>query len=224
MYLLFNDQRGTAISSLLRTVISILAFNAVFLTISIKNGISGHDDPLFYFQERRGVTFFSALFLGCTCLTNLIVSYLHHKLDTASRFLNFWFISAFGFFYLCLDEYFMIHEGMDRAILESFGKDPHLINFDAWILGGFGLIGIGLFWYFRSELFKYRDFFILFFIAMACFSVMVLFDHYGSHSSPWMIFEDSFKILGSTFFLGSYLSALAGYHKRLFNRFNAKGF
>ena len=113
---------------------------------------------------------------------------------------------------------------MDRAILESFGKDPRLLNFDALILGGFGLLGMGLFWYFRNELLKYREFSILFFVAGGCFLMMVLFDHYGSHASHWMILEDSFKLLGVTFFMGSYLSALAGYHNRLFNRFNTKGF
>jgi len=36
---------------------------------------------------------------------------------------NFWLFSAIGFLYLCMDEYFMAHEGMDEWIGLLFKKN-----------------------------------------------------------------------------------------------------
>src|SRR5262245_15324298 len=136
------------------SILFVLIFNALLLTGSICLGLHKGDMDR-YFQEGETVTFFSALFLAMTSLTAFFCSSLHMRLDKASWF-NFWSISCAGFFYLMLDENFMIHEGMDRAILRSLGRPENAYNFDGWILGGMGCVGLILIWRNRKELMRYK--------------------------------------------------------------------
>ena len=89
-------------------VIAII-FNVIVIAVSIKSGI-GRRDIMLRFNERHAVTFLSALMLGLTSLTSFIIYIIHVKAGFKKSDYLFWLVSAAGFLYLCLDEYFMMHE------------------------------------------------------------------------------------------------------------------
>lgn len=179
--------------------------------------IAGHnkETPLYYFQERQFFTFFSALILAFTSLISIQISGLIRQMDQDGNFANFWNISAAGFFYLCLDEFFIIHEGMDRAILKGFGLNAQLYNFDGWILGMFGVLGFFVFWGCRKQVSQFPEFLRLFVTAVVFFGCMVLSDEFLDFSYPIQLSEEIFKILGVTFFLAAYMSVLDTLHQQL---------
>ena len=199
--------------ALVKSIGAVVLFNALILTNSILAGIR-KDDITFYFQERIGVTFFSALILGCTAVVCFILSRLYRLLDEKNPFINFWLFSAIGFFYLCMDEYFMIHEGMDRAILKLLGQDPRLYNFDGWILAFFGVIGVWLFFKYARELLQYKGFLVHFWLGVFFFSLMVLFDQVFHFGETGMVIEDSFKLVGVCFLFAGYVNALLSMQER----------
>jgi len=161
------------------------------------------------------VTFLSALILGATSVVAGIISSLLHKIRSSYAIWNFWLISSLGFFYLCLDEFFMIHEGMDRAILESLGYDRLAWNFDGWILGFLGVVGMIIFLKALKELRVFKDFFCLFILAAVFFVGMVFSDQFLSDGYPGILVEDGFKLAGVTLFFGAYLAALDGVHNKM---------
>ena len=117
------------------TIAVILVFNSLVLFFSIKEGID-EGDLMLRFHERQAVTFLSSLMLGFTSVVSLVIYLLKRKAELiASKGVVFWLFSGFGFFYLCMDEYFMAHEGMDDfvAIFQIF-RTP-LISRAAFCVG-----------------------------------------------------------------------------------------
>lgn len=148
-------------------------------------------------------------------MISIQISVLIREIGQDNNFINFWSISAAGFFYLCLDEFFIIHEGMDRAILKGLGLNAQLYNFDGWILGIFGVLGFFIFWGCRKQFSQFREFLRLFFTAIVFFGCMVLADEFLDFSYPIQLSEEIFKILGVTFFLAAYMSVLDTLHQQL---------
>ena len=103
-------------------------FLALFMTSGmlfgcIKNGMD-KDDIMLRFREKQAVTMMSGLYLGVTAMTALSIYLIKRRSGEARIKALFWLLSAAGFFYLCMDEYFMIHEGMDEAVWQFlFHKD-----------------------------------------------------------------------------------------------------
>jgi hypothetical protein len=198
------------------SILVVLIFNALLITGSIIHGLH-HRDITRYFREGETVTFFSTLFLGLTAWTAFVCSRLHAHLERNSK-VNFWNLSFVAFFYLMLDENFMFHEGMDRAILSALGRPENLYNFDGWILGAMGMVALLLVFKSRHELLRYPDFFFLLKVGFFCFAGMVLADQFEGFSMS-QLFDDSLKILGVSFFLAAYTNAfLAGLDRALPSR------
>lgn len=172
-------------------------------------------DAMYYFQERHFFTYFSALLLAGTALIAALVNFLHQKIVEGHKALNFWLISALGFFYLSLDEYFMIHEGMGRGILRFLGQDVNALNFDGVILGLFGVIGIGIVCRWRKQVLQFGNFIFMFLVATLFFICMIVSDQFLPEVYPLTLFEEIFKILGVAFFFVAYLSVLYDIHMQL---------
>lgn len=189
---------------------AIAIFDFLLITGSILSG-ARKGDVTYYFGEEKSVTFFCALFLGLTAFLSVFLSYLHVKQAKAHPFFNFWSFSVVGFFYLCLDEFFMIHEGMDHVILSLLGYKARLFDFDGLLLAIFGLLGLVCIYRFRKELLVLKGFRLLTSTAFVFFFLMVAFDQAHFNAPTLMVLEDSFKLIGVSFFLGAYASALLEY-------------
>ncbi len=195
-------------------MIGALAFSCYLVFAATVAGLK-KEDQLYYFAERQYFTFFSALILAFTSLVSGMTSGLYRKIQSGYPKFNFWIISSVGFFYLCIDEFFSVHEGMDRAILRSFGQDPRAVNFDGWLLGGLGVVGLYIAYRFRREVSQHKDFLFLFVAATLFFAGMVLADQLVAEGFPWGIIEEAFKILGVTFFFAAYSTVLRDLHQHL---------
>lgn len=172
-------------------------------------------DPTFHFQERQFFTFFSALLLGGTALLSALANFLHQKIVDGYKTLNFWFFSALGFLYLCLDEYFIIHESIGLKIREQFGMPLQGYQFDAWLLIIFGAILAGMICIYRKQVLQYGNFVFMFLVASMFFGCMVFSDYLFADSYPLSLFQEIFKILGVSFFFVAYLSVLYDIHMQL---------
>lgn len=191
-------------------------FNFLLIFFSYTEGLD-KELPTVYFEERQAVTFFSALFLAGTGMTAFIIAWLHRRLDPVRPFFNFWFLSGIGFLCLSMDDYFMGHEGIDSAVLKLFGLNPEHYQFDGLVIGAFGLIAAGICWSFRKEILRYKTFLLLICLGGLGLGGTVLFDQLenvvGHHKG--VVIEESFKIIGVTFFFAAYQTALFDFLKRL---------
>lgn len=172
-------------------------------------------DPTYYFQERRFFTFFSALILGGTALISALVNFLHHKIVDGFQGWNFWLFSAAGFFYLALDEFFIIHEGIGDAVRRLVGNETRGYHFDDWILALFGAVGAALIIRYRKQVLQYGNFVFMFLVASLFFACMVFSDYFFADTYPLSLFQEIFKILGVTFFFVAYLSVMYDIHMQL---------
>lgn len=198
-----------------------LGFSCYLIFAATVAGIK-KENQMYYFEERQYFTFFSALILAMTSFVCMLTSILCRKMEEFYPKLNFWFISSVGFFYLCIDEYFSVHEGMDRAILKALGMDPRLVNFDGWILGFLGVIGLVIFYKFRLQISEHKDFLYFFVAGALFFAGMVLADQFIHEAYPWGIIEEALKILGVTFLFAGYMSVLRDIHNHLLTGFSVR--
>lgn len=159
------------------------------------------------FEERQTVTFLSALTLGLTSFAGLFMYLLKKKTKEIQERYAFWLISAFGFFYLCMDEYFMAHEGIDDGIVSLFGATLGDLNLDGLVLSFFGLIGLYVCFYFRKVILKYKVM-IPFLISGGGFLIgTAVFNHFEKTHVYFQVVEESLKIAGVFVFFAAYLLA-----------------
>ena len=134
-----------------------------------------------------------------------------------------WGIIALGFLYLAVDEVIRIHENLDNIIHRVFHLKKTAITdrLDDAIIGFYGLVGVGVLYYFRSELKKYKKSFPLFLIGFVLLFLMVIIDmsnnnidvikmlvsdHNLRHTvfSISKVLEDSLKLIAESFFIGAF--------------------
>ncbi|MDD5071097.1 MAG: hypothetical protein PHV17_10270 [Candidatus Omnitrophica bacterium] len=197
-------------------IIYVLIFNIILISGSVIAGY-GKNNIYFYFQERQAVTFISALLLGLTSLCAFIASFVWNQCPDLKKRFNFWIISFFGFFYLSMDEYFMMHEGMDTPSVRMLGKDPQSFNLDGLFFALLGIVGIIIALKFWKEISRYRDFILLCVLGVFCLGGMVVFDMINQDSPLIKVIEESFKITGVTFFFAAFLSVVLTQIKQAIN-------
>ena len=188
----------------------VLLVNVIIIGANVSSGIS-KGDMMLRFQERQAVTFLSALMLGLTSLTSLIIYQLKKRSGYKSKGRRFWLFTAIGFLYLCMDEYFMAHEGMDGAVAALFGKDLGDTNLDNMVIAFFGLIALTVCLKFRKEIFKHKE--LLPFLALGALGLAgtVIFHAFERVALVWEVVEESFKIVGVSFFFAGFLTVLLTY-------------
>ena len=192
----------------------VLIVNLIVIFSCVKSGID-KGDMMLRFHERQAVTFLSALMLGAISLICLIFYKLKKKTESTDSGRWFWLFSAIGFLYLCMDEYFMAHEGMDEAVGALFGKDVKDLNLDNLVIAFFGLVALGVCLKFRKEIGKHKDLFPFLTFGAIGLAGAVIFHSYERLNIVWEVVEESFKIVGVSFFFAGFLNSLLLFIKKL---------
>ena len=191
-----------------KVILVVFVLILLVIALSIKKGME-KGNITFCFQENQAVTFISALLLGLTGLTSLIIYRLKKKMYPEDKMKKFWLFSFFGFFYLCLDEYFMAHEGIDDAVASLFIKINQPLELDGLTIGFFGLVALIVCFFYRKELLKHkRESLSFFIIGFICLSGTAFFDLLHSLGNIGIVIEESFKIMGVSFFFAGYSTVM----------------
>ncbi|MDP8259656.1 MAG: hypothetical protein P9L96_01420 [Candidatus Gygaella obscura] len=193
------------------TLLCLAIFNGLVLSICIKEGID-RNNPMLRFNEKEAVTFLSALMLGATSLACLILYLLKRKSHTYFKKGLFWLITSIGFFYLCLDEYFMAHEGMDEFVGYLLtGKDISHLNLDATLIAFFGLVAICVCIYFFKSIAEHRVLLVFLYLGGFFLALTVTF-HFLERINIFLeVAEESLKLIGVSMFFAGFLNALLSF-------------
>ncbi|MFC1658634.1 hypothetical protein ACFL1D_04515 [Candidatus Omnitrophota bacterium] len=201
---------------LISGIVILVCFNAILITSSVISGLQ-KGNVMLRFQERQTVTLFSALFLGFTALTSLYIFLLKKSSALKSERRMFWLLSAIGFFYLSMDEYFMAHEGIDEAIGSLFGLYIKHLNLDNMIIAVYGLIALATAYYFRRAIMEHKVILPCLVLGTVGLFGTVLFHCFERFDIIYEVVEESFKIAGVTFFFLAYFLALLSSLDQLIN-------
>lgn len=201
-----------------KMLIGFFAFNAILISVFVVEGLNRpHVHTMaFRFEERQAGTFISALQLGLTSYTCLVI-WLLNKTRPFLKSINFWLLSFCGFLYLTLDEWFMLHEGVDGALADLFrlfSERSGKLMFDGAVLVLFGLIALAVCWFSRKEILKHKQmlfFFVLgglFFIGTIATDILKP-DEVNIRATQFSIMlEESCKLFGVSYFFAGFLSVL----------------
>lgn len=172
------------------------------------------------FDEMQPITFLSTLQLftiGWVCHQVLKLRSpvgFNLKLPTA-----IWGLMSFGFYFLGLDELLRIHESLDHNIHDIFGmqETPLTDRIDDLLIALYGIIGIGMLYWFRKEINHFRFILPILSAGFACLFLMVILDAATNRSDLLElvfekqlakqlkddigVLEDSFKLIAGAFFL-----------------------
>ncbi|MBD3264414.1 MAG: hypothetical protein GF375_04850 [Candidatus Omnitrophica bacterium] len=188
------------------TFLILLFVNFMIIFFNIKDGL-GEGDVMYRFRERQTVTFLSALMLGLTSLTALVIYLLRRRISSFGERIGFWLFSSIGFFYLCMDEYFMAHEGMDEWVGSWFGRDIKEMNLDGVVIAFFGLVALAVCFYFRRTIFQNKVMLPFLTVGGICLAGTVIC-HLGERIHIFVeVAEESFKIVGVSSFFSAYILA-----------------
>lgn len=182
-------------------------FNSILIASSVASGI-GKGDMMLRFHEKETVTFFSALFLGLTAWTSLFIYFLKKKAGLKSERYAFWLLSAIGFIFLCLDEYFMAHEGIDDWVGSWFMRSAPHLNLDNLVIAFYGLAAVGVCYYFRRAILSHPVMWPCLGFGVFCLAGTVVFHGLETRHIAYEVTEESFKIVGVTSFLLAYFQVL----------------
>lgn len=188
--------------------------------------LDGH--PRKYFGEHEAVTYFSSLQL-------LAISWLAFKIlrirNVRRKQLHWhsnslvWGIIALGFLFLAVDDFCLIHEGIDKRIHYAFGiKETALTDhIDDILIAIYALLGIAVLYMYRNEVKKYKQTypfficgFVLLFLMVACdmlnarmdiLSMLLESDIVHPVHLVLSIVEDPLKVFSEGFFLVGFYSA-----------------
>jgi len=211
-------------------LIYLLLFDIIAIIAAISIGVSD-GKPLRYLGEGYFITWISALQLlaiSWLAFTTLNVrrskaGYLHWR---APFFI--WLLISIGFLFLALDDLFMIHESLDKKIHHFFNmKETGLSDrIDDFIIGLYGMFGIGTLYVYREEIRNYRQALPFLIYGFVLLFTMVALDALTNRKDvlgfligqrelvnnvyiSLSILEDSFKIMAeSCFLIGFYIVSL----------------
>ncbi|UCD55125.1 MAG: hypothetical protein JSV93_06355 [Candidatus Omnitrophota bacterium] len=183
----------------------VILLNCLAIVGSIFMGLN-LGDVSFFFQERQSATFVSALQLALTSFMALFIYILgrmiYKKEPENLKLIRIWIISAAIFSFAVIDEYFMLHEGIDGDIATAFfgiTENPHL---DGLTLSLYGVVAIFLFFRFKEELLKHRPALSLFAIGGLFFLASITLDIKSTEQFR-IVLEESAKLIAVAFiFLG----------------------
>ena len=194
----------------------VLLINFFIIFFCVKSGLR-KGDAMLRFHEREAVTFLSSLMLGLSSLASFVIYWLKRKLSSSDKNSRFWLFSALGFFYLCMDDYFMAHEGMDNAFGKVFfGKDIESLNLDNLVIAFFGLVALAICVRFFREILKHKEMLPFLFLGACGLLGTIIFHSFERVNIAYEVTEEAFKLVGVSFFLAAYLVALITFIKKLY--------
>lgn len=157
----------------------VILINYTAINIALYLGVKAGNVALL-FEECQPITFLSSLQLisisYLALFTYIIGRVLHSQDAYKTKQIKIWLFSAILFAFCTIDEYFMLHEGIDGDIATIFfgiKRNPHL---DGLTLGIYLLIAGLLFLKFKEEILKYKDAVILFCVAGVFFIFSIALD------------------------------------------------
>lgn len=177
------------------------------------------------FEEGQSLTYLSAAQLLIIALLALSTFMTRMRSSSGSPLRGpqlIWAIVGTGFIYLSVDELYQIHEGIDHFVhsyfkLQETGLSDRL---DDLIVGAYGLIGIGAFWIYRSEVWRFKQLAKLFVCGFVLLGLMIasdivsdrfdiipaIFEHNrATFIFNWLNFlEDAFKICAEAVFIACF--------------------
>jgi hypothetical protein len=109
------------------------------------------------FKEDGFATYVSFFFLLSLSLLSFVIFLLRYKTTNEIVMHSFWMIAAIGFLFLAFDEKLMWHERFDLFLHSYFEVEETAITdrLDDIIIGFYGLIGVGVIYIFRREIFQF---------------------------------------------------------------------
>jgi len=186
----------------------------VVVTLYATGGpIPGGDFPeegIYLFKEKMFGTLFSTFQIAAIGLIALLLAFSSFSKNRRHELL-FWSLSCIGFFFLALDEYYLIHENLDRWIIRTLDLPNNRLTdrIDDFLVLLYGLVGIFVLKQSWTWLNKYRDFVKFVKVGLVYLFLMVLFDLAHIKMTPVKeLEEDAFKLLSEAYFLIAYFSCL----------------
>ena len=178
----------------------------------------GFGDVSFLFQERQAITFLSSLQLALisfvSMMTFIIGRIIYRDNKRPLKDINVWFASSIVFGFCVIDEYFMVHEGIDGGLATIFfgiTKNLHLDGITLFIY----LIGaLIIFLKFKDEILRDKRAFLLFCVGAGLFLLSILLD-IKSTDAFQIILEETAKLFAVTFMLLAHVSVFIGYVDKL---------
>lgn len=188
--------------------------------------------PQEFFEEGKFITWLSCVHLavlGGICLCSLLL--LSHQEDRTREVkirTAFWALCCAGFFFLCVDEWFEVHENLDFMIHHVLGiKETSLTDrLDDLIVLLYGvLFAIGAFKFYK-EVLEHKGMVRWLVAALVLFFIMCIFDFVSNDDYLYQFFtndrgldkeigiilgtiEDSFKLLAEGAFV---IAFMEGFH------------
>ena len=163
---------------LITIVLEVLVIGSALLRAFLLNV-----NPKRYFDDQGYVSWFSFLqILAAAYLAwKIYSSRKSHATKTSNKgsaSYNFWAILSGGFLFLGIDEMWEIHENLDRLIHNLFQIKETAITdrIDSLIVLVYALIGIGILYWAKSELKKFKSALPLFGIAFCLVFLMIFLD------------------------------------------------
>lgn len=207
-------------------VMSIVFIDVIALTAAALTG----NPPDRYFKEAMPITWLSFVQLLAVAAISWHIYTLRKKAYGSHnpRSLHIlWLIIAAGFVFLAVDEIAKIHEGIDHLIhmilrMEETGLTDRI---DDVIVLGYGLVGIGVLYYFRHEMKNFTSAMPLLIVGFALMFLMVATDiatnrkdilsslvsepYLSATLYPWLgVMEEALKILAEAALLGGFYCCL----------------
>lgn len=194
-------------------VVLVLILNFILIICAVING-QKLGNPFLRFEENQTVTFFSAFLLGLTGWSSFLIYRLAPRLSPETD-PKFWLFSSLGFFYLSMDEYFMAHEGIDDFVTSLLSGKSVTSEMDGLTIATFGIIALIVCLVFRKEIIKYQSFLLFLILGAVCLVGTVFFDLFKALDVEGKVLEESFKIVGVSFFLTGYAQLLLAFIQKV---------
>ncbi|NET06305.1 MAG: hypothetical protein F6K16_16705 [Symploca sp. SIO2B6] len=137
--------------------------------------------PSRYFNEGGYISWISFFqLLACAILAWRIFKLHKGKLtfSTPKSSYRLWSIIALGFLFLAIDEVVEIHERIEDMIFQSLNLEETSFTrrIDDLIVGSYGLIAVGILYFYKEEIKKYSQVIPIFVCGFILMFAMVIFD------------------------------------------------
>jgi hypothetical protein len=143
-----------------RPLAFLLSFDAVVVASAVVHGLLRTGNPSRYFGEGRWTMFVSCFQMFLVAVFSFGVFSVRRKHPEVARAREHWLWALIGggFVYLTADDAFKLHERLDHFITRSLHLVPSgwTDRIDDAIIGVYGLIGLGVLFYFRREVLRFR--------------------------------------------------------------------
>jgi hypothetical protein len=215
-----NRARATAIA---------LVFNCGLVAYAISRGLGKTGNPGRYFGEGRFTTIVSCAQLLLVALFGWLTFLARRRLANGRGIFSgpvLWAFIAAGFVFLAADDAFKIHERLDLIIHEIFHLQETSLTdrLDDGLIALYGVIGCGVLWSYRRELFAFKEILPLLVAGFACLAASVLCDVISNDESGLQWFfqgapvpkqlngwfsagDGAFTLIGEGFFVAAFYLA-----------------